>query len=203
MDFEVGWLDYYCPICRLQRTLTFLVNDTFWETFQQNPMSIDLTKTKPKLFYKCIKVNLRFGGLQAFFVSLESSQRFFDIPTCLLPAIMNHFEEASHYTHQGKKLSKSKTWPVIQSCLKLWVETKKGGWANQGITIFVTLQRHSKQVWRPFYLLYSWRVWVTNHVQSWRPYRSKASIPLDHLKGVRAPDWKISKFYNQNTKQIL
>ena len=125
--YTVGWLDYYCPICRLQRTLTFLVNDTFWETFQQNSMSIDLTKTKPRLFYKWTKVNLRFGGLLAFFVWLESSQRIFDIPTCLLPAIMNHFEEASHYTHQGKKLSKSKTWPVIQSCLKLWVETKKRG----------------------------------------------------------------------------
>ena len=105
----------------------------------------------------------------------------------------------SWITLKRYSLSSRKTWPVIQSCSKTfesWTETKKkGGWANQGITIFVTLQRHSKQVWRPFYLLYSWRVWVTNHVQSWRPYRSKASIPLDHLKGVRAPDWKISKFY--------
>ena len=76
---------------------------TFWDTFQQNPMSIDPTKTKPRLFYQCTKVNVRLGGLLAFFLSLESSQRIFDIPTCLLPAIMNHFEEASHYTHQGKK----------------------------------------------------------------------------------------------------
>ena len=49
---NIGWLDYYWPICRPQWTLTFWVNETFLGTYQQNPMSNDITKTKPRLFYK-------------------------------------------------------------------------------------------------------------------------------------------------------
>ena len=40
----VGWLDNYWPICRPQRTLTFWVNETFLYSYQQNPLSNDLTK---------------------------------------------------------------------------------------------------------------------------------------------------------------
>ena len=49
---KVGWHDYYCPNCRPQQTLTFWVNETFLGTYQPNSISIDLTKTKPRLFYK-------------------------------------------------------------------------------------------------------------------------------------------------------
>ena len=49
---NVEWLDYDWPKCRPQRTLTFWVNETFLDSFQPNPLSNDLTKTKPRLFYK-------------------------------------------------------------------------------------------------------------------------------------------------------
>ena len=56
---KVGWLECYWPSCRLQWTLTFWQNETFLDSFLHNPMSNDLTKTKPRLFYKyfikCIK----------------------------------------------------------------------------------------------------------------------------------------------------
>ena len=52
--YTVGLLDNYCPHWRPQWTLTFWVNATFWESYQQNPMSNDLTKTKPRLFYKYV-----------------------------------------------------------------------------------------------------------------------------------------------------
>ena len=48
----LGWLDNDWPICRPQWTLTFWVNETFLDNYQQNPMSNDLTKTKPRLFYE-------------------------------------------------------------------------------------------------------------------------------------------------------
>ena len=42
----------FCPMCRPQWTLTFCVNEPFLDSFQQNPMSNDLTKTKPRPFYE-------------------------------------------------------------------------------------------------------------------------------------------------------
>ena len=48
----LGLLDNNWTICRPQWTLTFWVNETFLNNYQQNPMSNDLTKTKPRLFYK-------------------------------------------------------------------------------------------------------------------------------------------------------
>ena len=43
---NVGWLDDSWPNCRLQRTLTFWVNETFLNSFLHNDMSNDLTKPK-------------------------------------------------------------------------------------------------------------------------------------------------------------
>ena len=51
-SLKVGWLDYCSPSSRPQRTLTFWVNDTFLNSYQQNPMSNDLTNTKPRPFYE-------------------------------------------------------------------------------------------------------------------------------------------------------
>ena len=56
---STGWLDYYYQSCRLQRTLTFWVNETFLDTYQQKSMPNDLTKTKSRLFYK-LKTNINF-----------------------------------------------------------------------------------------------------------------------------------------------
>ena len=42
----LGLLNNDWPICRPQWTLTFWVNETFLDNYQQNPMSNDLTKTK-------------------------------------------------------------------------------------------------------------------------------------------------------------
>ena len=50
--YTVGWHEDYCPMCRPQWTLTFWVNHTFLESYQQNSLSIDLTKTESRLFYK-------------------------------------------------------------------------------------------------------------------------------------------------------
>ena len=50
------WLDFYWSICRPQWTLTFWVNETFLDTYEQNPMSNDLTKTKSRLSYKYQKI---------------------------------------------------------------------------------------------------------------------------------------------------
>ena len=44
---SIVWLDYYCPSCRPQWTLTFWVNETFLDGYQLNPMSNDLTKIEP------------------------------------------------------------------------------------------------------------------------------------------------------------
>ena len=52
IPYYIGWLDNDWPIFRPQWTLTFWVNETFLDNYQHNPMSNDLTKTKPRLFYK-------------------------------------------------------------------------------------------------------------------------------------------------------
>ena len=53
-------------------------------------------------------------------------------------------------------------------------------WDGERI-IFVTPKTGSKKLAR--YLVYSCGAWVTNHVQTWRPYRLKeTSIPLDLLE---------------------
>ena len=49
---KVGWLDYYCASWRPEWTLTFWVNQTFWDGFRHNPKSNDLTKIKPSLIWK-------------------------------------------------------------------------------------------------------------------------------------------------------
>ena len=46
MPKVVGWLDNNWSNCRLQRTLTFWVNETFFNSFLHNDMSNDLTKPK-------------------------------------------------------------------------------------------------------------------------------------------------------------
>ena len=48
----VGWLDNDWLICRPKQTLTFWVNETFLDTYQQNPMSNGLTKIELRLLYK-------------------------------------------------------------------------------------------------------------------------------------------------------
>ena len=45
------WLENDWPSCRPQWTLTFLVNHTFMDSFQHNPLSNDPTKIEPRLFY--------------------------------------------------------------------------------------------------------------------------------------------------------
>ena len=49
---NVEWLDYDWPKCRPQRTLTFWVNETFLDIYQQNALSNDITKIEPRLFFK-------------------------------------------------------------------------------------------------------------------------------------------------------
>ena len=46
-SYTLGWLDFTDQACRPQWTLTFWVNVTFLDCFQQNPLSNDLTKMEP------------------------------------------------------------------------------------------------------------------------------------------------------------
>ena len=46
-SYTLGWLDFTDQACRPQWTLTFRVNVTFLDCFQQNPLSNDLTKMEP------------------------------------------------------------------------------------------------------------------------------------------------------------
>ena len=48
---KVEWLEYNSPSCILQWTLTFWVNETFLDSYQQKSISNDLTKIEPRLFY--------------------------------------------------------------------------------------------------------------------------------------------------------
>ena len=57
----VGWLVNSWPNWRLQRTLTFWVNETFLNSFLHNDMSNDLTNTKQAHFFgKCSSLRSRY-----------------------------------------------------------------------------------------------------------------------------------------------
>ena len=54
-SYLFGWLDYQWPIFRPQRTLSFWVNETFLDSYQQILLSNDLTKIEPRhLVYKIV-----------------------------------------------------------------------------------------------------------------------------------------------------
>ena len=75
---KVGWLDYYCASWRPEWTLTFWVNQTFWDGFQHNPKPNDLTKIKPSLIWKN----------QTFFITVLDIQPLIQLPLWLMTQLI-------------------------------------------------------------------------------------------------------------------
>ena len=60
----LGWLDYQWPIFRPQRTLSFWVNETFLDIYQQNPMSNNLTKKESVPIFQKFKKSRFFKKVE-------------------------------------------------------------------------------------------------------------------------------------------
>ena len=103
---QVGWLDNYCLNWRPQRTLTFWVNVTFLDSFQRNPISNDLTKIEPRLFYIYSFIywqNMRKDGF--FFLSffgIIGAYIQFELPAQVVAILWLATKQSSQVASNGK-----------------------------------------------------------------------------------------------------
>ena len=90
----VGWLDYYCPSCRPQWTLTFWVNVTFWDGYQHHPMSNNPTKIE------LCKIGYIWAEFWDFQLKIFSKWRF----ACLLLWVIVKFGliQITAYLHRAE-----------------------------------------------------------------------------------------------------